>query len=308
MAGVLIGFAIIGTVIATGYVVGRIGILGPSASYVLGRAAFFVFLPALLFGVMVDADLTQLFSSILQVSALGSLACMLAFVLVARLWWARRAPQLIIGALSSGYVNSHNIGLPLAAYVLGDPTLVAPVILLQVVIIAPIAIILLDISTSGRLSLRRIVLQPLRNPILIASVLGLVVALLGWQLPDPVLEPFRLLGAAGVPVILFVFGLSLSTSRVLAPGTGRRDVLLAVILKSIAMPLVAWGLGALVFGLTGTVLFAVVVFAALPTAQNIYTYAVRYDTAIPLARDTGLITTVLAVPILVLIAALLAPS
>lgn len=307
MAGVLIGFAIIGSVIAVGYVVGRLGVLGPTAPVVLGRAAFFVFLPALLFGVMAEADLAELFSALLPVSAIAAVSCMLAFVLLARLLWRRGAPALTIGALASGYVNANNIGLPVAAYVIGDPTLVAPVILLQLVVFAPIALTILDVTTSGRLSIGRVLTQPVRNPLIIASVLGLVVALLGVDLPDPVIEPFRLLGAAAVPTVLFVFGLSLHGRRILEPGSGRRDVLLAVILKSIVMPLVAWGVGALVFGLQGVALFTVVVLAALPTAQNVYTYAARYQTAMPLARDSGLITTALAVPILIAIAALLAP-
>ncbi|MFL0711400.1 MAG: AEC family transporter [Microcella pacifica] len=307
MAGVLIGFAIIGSVIAVGYVVGRLGALGPTATVVLGRAAFFVFLPALLFSVMAEADLAELFSALLPVSAIAALSCMLAFVLLARLLWRRGAPALTIGALASGYVNANNIGLPVAAYVIGDPTLVAPVILLQLVVFAPIALTILDVTTSGRLSIGRVLTQPVRNPLIIASVLGLVVALIGVDLPDPVVEPFGLLGAAAVPTVLFVFGLSLHGRRILEPGSGRRDVLLAVILKSIVMPLVAWGVGALVFGLEGVALFTVVVLAALPTAQNVYTYAARYQTAMPLARDSGLITTALAVPILIVIAALLAP-
>lgn len=307
MAGVLIGFAIIGSVIAVGYVVGRLGVLGPTATVVLGRAAFFVFLPALLFSVMAEADLAELFSALLPVSAIAALSCMLAFVLLARLLWRRGAPALTIGALASGYVNANNIGLPVAAYVIGDPTLVAPVILLQLVVFAPIALTILDVTTSGRLSIGRVLTQPVRNPLIIASVLGLVVALIGVDLPDPVVEPFRLLGAAAVPTVLFVFGLSLHGRRILEPGSGRRDVLLAVILKSIVMPLVAWGVGALAFGLEGVALFTVVVLAALPTAQNVYTYAARYQTAMPLARDSGLITTALAVPILIVIAALLAP-
>lgn len=307
MAGVLIGFAIIGSVIAVGYVVGRIGVLGPTATVVLGRAAFFVFLPALLFSVMAEADLAVLFSALLPVSALAALACMLVFVLIARLLWRRGPATLTIGALASGYVNANNIGLPVAAYVIGDPTLVAPVILLQLVVFAPIALTILDVTTSGRLSVGRVLTQPVRNPLIIASVLGLVVALLGIDLPDPVVEPFRLLGAAGVPTVLFVFGLSLHGRRILEAGSGRRDVLLAVALKSIVMPLVAWGLGALVFGLDGVALFTVVVLAALPTAQNVYTYAARYQTAMTLARDSGLISTALAVPILIVVAALLAP-
>jgi predicted permease len=49
----------------------------------------------------------------------------------------------------------------------------------------------------------------------------------------------------------------------------------------------------------------VTVIAALPTAQNVFTVAVRYGTGVVLARDSIFITTILAVPALVLIAALL---
>jgi len=308
MAGVLIGFAIIGSVIAVGYVVGRLGILGDQAIFVLGRVAFFVFLPALLLTVLAAADLTQLFSALLPVSLIAAAVCMLAFVLLARVLWSRRAPELTIGALASGYVNANNIGLPIAVYVLGDPSLVVPIILLQLVVLAPLALTILDVTTSGRLSLVRVLTQPLRNPLIVASVVGLVLALTGVDLPDPVLEPFRLLGAAAVPTVLFVFGLSLYGRRILEPGTARRDVVLAVILKNLVMPFVAWVVGAFGFGLSGAALFAVVVLAALPTAQNVYTYAARYRVAMPLARDAGLITTVVAIPVLVLVAALLAPA
>ena len=45
---------------------------------------------------------------------------------------------------------------------------------------------------------------------------------------------------------------------------------------------------------------------ALPTAQNVFTHAVRYDRGVILARDTIFITTLLSVPVLILIAACLA--
>jgi len=66
--------------------------------------------------------------------------------------------------------------------------------------------------------------------------------------------------------------------------------------------------GRLVFGLGGEQLFAVVVLAGLPTAQNIFVYAQRYSRGVTLARDTVLLTTMGSVPILVMVAALLAPA
>lgn len=307
MSGVLIGFAIIGAVIAVGYLVGRLGILGPHAEFVLGRFAFFVLSPALLFTVLAEADARQLFSSLLPVSAIAALSCMAVFALVARVVWRRAVPETTIGSLASGYANANNIGLPIAAYVLGDPAFAAPIILLQLVILTPIALTILDVTTSGTLSIGRVLSQPIRNPLIIGSALGLLLSVTGVELPEPVMEPFHLIGAAAVPTVLLLFGMSLHGRRILEPGSGRRDILLAVSLKIVAMPTIAWAVGALVFGLEGLPLFAVVVLAALPTAQNVFNYAVRFERAVPVARDAVLITTVLSVPALIVIAALLAP-
>jgi predicted permease len=306
MVGVLIGFAIIVAVIAVGYLIGRFDLLGDHAQHVLSRLAFFVLSPALLFTVLSEADVSHLFSALLPISAIAAVVNIAAFLVVSLLVWRRPLPDATIGALASGYVNANNIGLPVSVYVLGDASSSAPVILLQLIVLAPIALTVLDISTSGRVSIGRILLQPVRNPLIIGSLLGLIVAVTHLTLPAPVLAPFQLVGGAAVPVILFTFGMSLHGSRVLAPGTDRRDVLLASTLKLAAMPLVAWLLGQFVWHLHGHRLFVVVVLAALPTAQNVFNYAQRYGVGTVLARDTVLITTALSIAVLVIVAALLA--
>jgi predicted permease len=144
-----------------------------------------------------------------------------------------------------------------------------------------------------------------RNPLIIGVVLGVVVAVAHVHLPTPVLAPFVLVGGAAVPVVLLSFGMSIHGQRLLEAGTNRRDVVLASALKLIFMPIVAWAIGHLAFGLNGTPLFGVVLLAALPTAQNIFNYAQRYERGVTLARDTVLITTIGSVPILVVAAALL---
>ncbi|HEV7742206.1 MAG TPA: AEC family transporter [Pseudolysinimonas sp.] len=308
MGGVLIGFAIIAVVIGVGYLIGRLGLLGPEAGRVLSRLAFFVLSPALLFTVLAEADVHRLFSQLLPVSAIAAVTQIVVFALVARLIWRRPVPETTIGSLASGYTNANNIGLPVSLYVLGDASSSAPVILLQLVVLAPIALAILDISTSGKPSLGRILLQPVRNPLIIGSALGLVVSVTGIDLPAPVLAPFELVGAAAVPVVLLGFGMSLHGTRPLAAGTARRDVVLAGILKLVVMPVVAWVVGAFVFGLTGHALFVVVVLAALPTAQNVFNYAQRYERGVTMARDTVLLTTAFSIVALVVVAALLAPG
>ena len=308
MSGVLIGFAIIGVVILIGYIVGRFGVLGPHAPYVMSRLVFFVLSPSLLFTVLADADVHVLFSSLLAVSFITAVVACLLFAGIALLILRRKLPEAVIGSLASGYVNANNIGIPVAVYVLGDPAYSAPVILLQLLVLAPIGLTILDITTNGRASFWRTITKPFSNPLIIGSALGTILAVTGFQLPDAVMEPFRIIGAAAVPLVLIAFGMSLHGGRLLAPGTDRRGVILASAIKLAVMPVLAWLLARFVFGLEGEQLFAVVVLAGLPTAQNIFVYAQRYERGVTLARDTVLITTVGAVPVLVLVAALLAPS
>lgn len=304
MAGVLTGFLVIGVIIAVGYVVGRTTLLGPHGQPVLARAIFFVLSPCLLFTVLAEAEVSRLFSPLLVVSLLAAVSAFGIFIAVAAFLWRRALPEATIGALASGYVNANNIGIPVSVYVLGDATYSAPVVLLQLLIFTPIALTLLDIGTGGKASVGRILTQPFRNPIIIGSLLGLVVSLTGVELPDPVIEPFRLIGAAALPIMLISFGMSLSGTRVLEPGAGRKDVVLATTIKLAFMPVAAWLIGRFGFGMTGHELFAVVVLAGLPSAQNVFNYAQRYSRGIILARDTVLLTTVGSVGVL-LIASLL---
>jgi malonate transporter len=118
---------------------------------------------------------------------------------------------------------------------------------------------------------------------------------------------FELVGGAAVPVILLAFGISLHGQRPLAPGSDRRGIVLATVLKMVVMPLAAWLFGRFVFGLDGHALFATVVLAALPAGQNVFNFAQRYGCGEVLARDTVLLTTALSFPALLIVAALLAP-
>jgi len=305
VSGVVIGFTIIGAVIALGYVIDRVGILGPHAQFVLSRLVFFVTTPALLFHTIATADATVLFSHTLTVSLLTALVVAVVTAVVVRVVLRRTAAQTTVVALAASYVNSNNIGLPVAVYVLGDATHVVPVIMLQLVILSPIALTILDTATSASGSLRRRILGPVSNPLIIASLLGLVIALVGVRIPAPVMEPIALVGGAAVPVVLISFGMSLRGATPFRDPTIRADVILASAIKLVGMPALAYVIARFLFGLPDHEVFVLTVLAGLPSAQNVFNYAQRYDAAVAVARDVVLVTTIGAVPVLVLVAALL---
>ncbi|MFE7416579.1 AEC family transporter [Rhodococcus sp. NPDC057529] len=308
MSGVVAGFTVIFVIIAIGYILGRRGTLGAEGESVLGRLVFFVATPALLFESLASSDLSVIFSPTLAVAAATALTVGALYMVVAKLWLHRPLPELTIGALSSSYVNSANLGIPIAVFVLGDASFVAPLLLFQIIAYSPIALTILDVTTLRRGASRlETVTAPFKNPIVVAGAAGLLIAILGWTPPEALMQPFRLIGGASVPGALLAFGISLYGVRVLEKGTSpRRDVALASVLKIVVQPVLAYLMARYLLGLDGHELFAIVVVATLPTAQNVFVYASRYGVGTVMARDTAFVTTLAAIPGIALVSGLLA--
>ena len=311
MRGVLAGFVTIGAVICLGFLLAHIRILDAVSQRLLVRLAFYVASPALMITVLGEADISRIFSANLVASIVSVVVAASAYVLLARLVWRRTAGDTVIGTFASAYVNAGNLGLPIAAYVLGDASLVAPMLLTQLLVLQPLGLAVLDLVTFGGRALTtrwqqilRILSRIVRNPLTVGSLLGLLLSLSGLQLPALIADPLHLVGGMAVPAMLLAFGVSLRLGPL--PGSGEPPLQVATIvcLKLLLQPSCAY-LAAKLLGLHGLDVLAVTVIAALPTAQNVFTHAVRYNTGVILARDSIFISTLASVPVLIVIAALL---
>lgn len=306
MLDVVTGFAVIWVLVLVGYLVARFRLLGDYGSPTLTRLAFFVLAPALMVSTLATSSPGRIFTGALAAFVLSTLLVAGLHVALARLWWRRDVAELTVGALAAGYVNAGNLGIPIAAYILGDVSFIAPVLMFQVLLASPAALAVLDVATGeGRPSWRRLAALPLRNPLMIASAVGIAVMLSGVDLPAPVLAPFVLLGGAAVPMTLLALGMSLRGSRPLRGGTDAVERWTAVLLKSVVQPVLAFLIGRFLFGLGGAMLLAAVVTSALPTAQNVYVFAARYGRGESFARDVVVLSTAVSAVTLIAVAALL---
>jgi len=320
VTGVLSGFGVILAVVALGWLLARTGVLGPGADLALNRLVFFVATPALLFDSLSRTTPGEVFDGVFVVCASTALALVVVYLVVARLGLRPRPDDLVVGALATGYVNSANLGIPIALYVLGDLGFVTPLLLCQVAVLQLLAIAAPersrvargasgddDSATSGGGAVRAALVQALRTPLVLSALLGVLVAALPWTPSEKLLEPVHLVGQISVPGALLVFGMSLYGVRVLEKGVSpRREIALATTLKVVVHPLLAWALGAGVLGMRGHELLTVVVAATLPTAQNVLVVAKRYGAGELIARDTALLSTIGAVPVMLGVTALLA--
>jgi len=304
--GVLEGFLTIGLVIGLGALLAHLGVLDDEARVLLSRLSFFVASPALMVTVLSHADVRIVLSGNLAASAAGVLVPSVLYVTAARTVWHRDLAHTVVGTLSSAYVNAGNLGLPIAAYVLGNAALVAPTLLMQLLVLQPTALAVLDHATSDkRFSVGRALARPLRNPLTVGSMLGVLLSVTGVTLPAGLRDPLELVGGMAVPSMLIAYGISLRLGPRPGHGTSLWEIGYISALKLVVQPVTAFLVARFVLHLDATGVLAVTVLAALPTAQNIFVHATRYGRGEVVARDSIFVTTILSVPVLVVIAALL---
>ena len=297
MLDVLTGFAIIFTVTAAGWWLAQKKVIGPGEQRLqLNRIAFHVATPSLIFSSVAVSDTDAFFSPVILVIAIATVSTMLIYWAISAVWFKQDAAETMAGAASSSYYDSVNIGLPIAAYVLGDPTYVIPALVLQMAVLSPIVIAGLDRGASGLL---QSVIAGLKAPVVVAAFAGFAVSASSWTVPEPVLAPLQILGGASIPMILTSSGASLTGEKVLQ--SQRLATTTATALGLIGMPAVAWAVASLL-GLTGSDMYAALILCALPTAQNVYNYAATYRSGEVICRDTVFLTTFLSLPAMLLIA------
>lgn len=339
MLPVLTAIGAMACVVALGWVIQRTGLLagrerggagddGGGARQVLATLSFTICAPALMFSTLASTDLAHVLSRGAVVTWATTGALGLVTAVVARWLLRLSAGPAAVTTLAAVYVNGGNIGIPLAVYLFDDALAVVPTLLFQLLVLAPLALSVLDRSAgratapSGARAAGHVLLAAFRNPITVGTVAGLLVAvageLTGARLPDVVLLPFDLIGAAAPPLGLLTFGMTLAvplppadvgagvaaSAGSVGRGSVGRVIVLAVLVRNLLHPLAAWALGS-ALGVDGTALALVVTMAALPTAVNVTTYATRYGVFDGVAARATVWTTALCVPTLITTAALL---
>ncbi|MGB3481520.1 MAG: AEC family transporter [Mycobacterium sp.] len=302
MLAVLEAFAVIAIIVGVGATVGRSGVLGDNARMVLNRVAFHIGVPALLVVTLSDSTPSQVFSLPVVVSAVAALLMFVLYFGYAVGIRRRGRGDATIGAWAVSWVNSANLGIPLSAYVLGSTTEVSVLLVFQTVVLVPLGVAIVTSEGRDGSSVRSQVREFLTNPIIVASAIGVALALTDITLPRAIHEPLSLLADLAIPTVLLAFGIALVTQSARPEGNNRVDVILTATFKVMLMPALAYVLARWVFGASPEQVAVVTVLAALPTAQNLNTYASMFQRGESLARDVTLITTLASVPVIVFLA------
>lgn len=217
MGEVVSGLAVFAVVIAVGWALVRFGAVPASSDTILTGVCFYAATPALLVTTIGGADLATVVSRATLAGLLAETLGIVSAWLVHRLALRRSVAESTIGALAAGYVNAANLGIPVLIVLLGDATAIAPILLLQLLVISPAAFAVLDVSTArGAGPGPAVWTAPLRNPLLLGVVAGLVVNLTGWDAGAAagglVANSLGTLGALAVTLMMLSLGMSLAAS------------------------------------------------------------------------------------------------
>ena len=279
-------------VVALGWVAARARWLGEGdAGQVLSAAAFYLFIPALLFRTTARLDLAHMPWSTLAAFFVPALALLLAVYVLERVRGAPDAPPATpsVRALGATFGNTVQVGIPMAAALFGEAGLgvhLAIVGLHALTLLTAVTLLVeIDLARAqarragrrphpGRLlaaTMRATVIHPVVLPVLA----GLGWNLAGLPLPGVADETLGVLAQAVVPLCLVIIGIALERHGLKG---NLRGALWMSAVKLVALPAMVLAAGRWGAGLHGVPLAAIVLCAALPVGSNPQIFAQRYRT------------------------------
>ncbi len=186
--------------------------------------------------------------------------------------------------LPTMFMNSGNMGFPLALLAFGDEGLSVAVLYFVAVSILVYSLGIYIAKGDGGFT------EIFRLPLIYATILGLVISLGNIRLPGPVLTTFDMLGAATIPLMQLGLGYQLYSTRLASPG------------HSLAASLIRIGGGFIIalivvniLGIEGTTRKVIILASSMPSAVINFVMSYRYGLQSDLVASTVALSTILSV-------------
>ena len=285
-------------VILTGCIVGYTGYLSRALADALIHFAYNIAMPALLIVTIAQEPAHSLINwGFLVAFGGGSLLCFLLIFSIMSTRASRSLASRTMYGMTASMTNTGFVALPVLQAIYG-PRAVLPAAIATVfvaVVMFPIAVILLELGqrdaqgsrTAPMVTVKHVVL----NPLVISTLVGMLLSILGLRLPAAMSAYLGILADALTPCALFAIGLGLSIDGLRA-NIGRASLLSAV--KLAIMPLIVYGLSVFL-GLDPLYTIAAVICAAVPTAKTVYILAGEYHCEEVMVASTISMTTLLSI-------------
>jgi malate permease and related proteins len=281
-------------IVALGYLLARLKLINDPFINTANKVCFNVALPVSLFLSITGIDLRASVSWPLYALAVGAIFLVLGLLILFVPRFVAGNPQR--GALIQGIYRGNFLlmGYPLARNLFGEAGVAPVAMLLPVVILLYnlIAVVLLEFfdQSSTGLDIRKVLLGILKNPLIIASVLGTAVSLLRLELPLFIGRATEDVAGIAYPLALILLGGQFKWHKLAG---NARLLAAAVVVRMALIPVLVIG-SAIFLGFRGPELGAIFILFCAPTAVSSYIMARNMNSDADLAGQIVLVTTVVS--------------
>ncbi len=228
-------------VMALGVVLGRTGVFSAEMARALNGFVFYAGQPALMYVLASQARFDDYDWPALGLYFAGEVALYAAVAVVARRVFKRGLGESILIGMTAIFVNHLYFVLPIVELLHGDAVAapVAGVVFVDAAVLFCGTIFVMELVTRHSVSVTQYPLLLIKNPSLVALVIGLAANALGPLVPEGVLTFADFAGAAAPPIALFALGVMLARVDILHIGG-----LLALVIgvKVALQPVLTFGL------------------------------------------------------------------
>jgi malonate transporter len=286
MTAILQDIVAIFAVLALGYLAGRRNAFTQDQAEGLLHLVLTYALPAMLFVSIARSTRAELFSDgrMLALAAVVLVGWQAVAFVVARRGFGRDRREAGIASLATAAPTIGFLGTAVLVPSYGPPSVLSVAIVALVInlVMIPLTVFLIAPADSGP---GAALVNAVRQPLVLAPLLAVLLVLAGVPVPTVVLEPLGLIAHANSGVAVFAAGLLLAANR---PRIDR-EIAWNSLVKLVLVPgsMLA---GALWIGLSGDRLEELVLLAALPTLFTSVVLAGRYRVYVEPASSTMIVT------------------
>ena len=276
---------------ATGMLIRRVGLVSEDAFRVINRIVFYIGIPSLVFHGVVTDPTPARWEYALWVA--GSV--LVAFALSMLLAHVLTKDPSKRGTLAQAAYRSNDgiFGLAIATALLGEGNTgtMAFTLVISASLFGVTGVLCYELNRGGKVNIGKVLLNTLKNPVLISAILAFIVRFSGIKLPVVIEKPIEYFKNMCTPLGFLVLGGVLSFKSL------REDwkfVTVISLVKLVVFPAAVCTLAYFVGGLRGAELASIFIVFSAPVAMSCMPMASELGGDVKLSSELIAITTVLS--------------
>ena len=281
-------------VIIIGYLFRKKGIISEKAVPALNKIAYYIGLTALIFTSIVRYDLKQIFNAGIVKTLYVTFAIFIFIVFISVYFLKVRIKTRGAIAVSSFRCNMAFVGIPVIISAFGEVAGAKSSVIIG--FMTPVNIIFAIIffkvmggSRTGQKDYAKFFLSFLKDPLLIAAIVGILISYYGIPLPKMLLDLLNILAGLAVPLALITIGASFRISHI---KRNLKFLIFAAALKLIVEPLIAFFTGKYIFSIDPVDISIMVILFGMPLAVAAYIMGREYDSDVDFLSSALIFSTV----------------